>query len=521
MNFSISKLRLKLAAALILVALTFSNFQLVYGCVDDPIRPVFSFDSRPDDSLLEFANGKLGILKPDYARSYLIVAYRILNGYKFTKQETESLVKLWNYRLGLTEQTNENPAYKNYDELQNSLELWLKVRNKIPQIEKQELDKNIFWRNNDGEYDFFLNCNKSSFQTATNALENRLVKYAQKDIIEWAKGQDAVFSNCNKQGKIPEILPPNSPEWLIKDREYQIASALFYAGKFEESREKYEKISNDSQSVWQNTAKYMIARTYLRQASFDNNQAEIYLTEAEKQALQIINDSNQAEMHSNARELLSLVANRSRSEKHFQKYSKLLSQNVESNNLADEVETYINYLDYHGFKSETTDNKPKIEQTPKAEPTFWQRIWSYLFGETKNEVSAQLKTVGNQNESTSEDNEYSYPRKLRNSLHFYSDTKFTEISEIALQNELSEWIFSFQANDRDSFNYCYAKWIKTNKVQWLLATISNAEVEYENIDKLLSDSDSIPVTSPAFPTINYHAIRLLIEKKELEKLEQN
>lgn len=517
MGFSMSKFRLKLVAALILVALNFSNFQVVYGCVYDPIRPVFSFDSRPDDALIEFANGNLGILKPDYARSYLIVAYRILNGYNFTDNEKVALVKLWNYRLGLTAETDENPAFKNYDEQKKALTNWLNIRNKIPEIERIEADNNIFWRNNEGEYDFFLNCNKSSFQTAAETLANRQSKYEQKDVVEWVKGQDAVFSNCNKAGSIPENLSAEFPEWLRKDREYQIASALFYAGKLEESRIKYEEIAKDLQSVWQNTANYMIARTYLRQASFEKNQAEDFLVAAEKKALQIISDPSQSKMHSNARELLYLVANRSKSEKHFQQYSKLLSQNVESNDLGDEVETYISYLDYHGFKNETPKNAIKPNLPTKENPTIWQRIWRYLFGEAKTEESFQSPLINNQTESKSEEDEYPYTKKLRNSLHFYTDTKFSEISEIALQNEISEWIFSFQANDKDSFEHCYAKWIETSKIHWLLAAVSNAENEYENIDKLLIDSEAVPVSSPAFQTISYHAIRLLIERKEYQK----
>ena len=41
---------------------------------------IFTRPDRPDNPLAHFAAGQLGVIRPGYARSYLVVAYRYLSG---------------------------------------------------------------------------------------------------------------------------------------------------------------------------------------------------------------------------------------------------------------------------------------------------------------------------------------------------------------------------------------------------------------------------------------------------------
>ena len=60
---------------------------------------VFSFDQHPDLPLRSYAEGKLGIVQPSYARSYLYVAYRLIEGAGFNLIERNQVVDYWNWKL--------------------------------------------------------------------------------------------------------------------------------------------------------------------------------------------------------------------------------------------------------------------------------------------------------------------------------------------------------------------------------------------------------------------------------------
>ena len=83
---------------------------------------VFTYTLHPDYPLADFAGGKLGLLQPTYAPSYLVVAYRYLNGGKFTDGEQKSVENLWRARL----------AEYNYGAIPDadSTKVWLDARAK-------------------------------------------------------------------------------------------------------------------------------------------------------------------------------------------------------------------------------------------------------------------------------------------------------------------------------------------------------------------------------------------------------
>src|SRR5690606_29993181 len=60
---------------------------------------IFTFERHPDLPLRDYAAGRLGIVQPTYARSYLYVAYRWLNGAGMTPEEVEQADRYWTARL--------------------------------------------------------------------------------------------------------------------------------------------------------------------------------------------------------------------------------------------------------------------------------------------------------------------------------------------------------------------------------------------------------------------------------------
>src|ERR1700740_874241 len=63
---------------------------------------IFVFTKHPDFPLEQFAKGKLGVVSPTWARSYLVVAYRNLVGAPLSQTEANDVKALWEERLNLS-----------------------------------------------------------------------------------------------------------------------------------------------------------------------------------------------------------------------------------------------------------------------------------------------------------------------------------------------------------------------------------------------------------------------------------
>src|SRR5437660_5063020 len=76
-----------LLCALVSIAVLSLAFRPSFACGPFMLDAVFTFTAHPEFPLEKFARGELGIIQPTYARSYLFVAYRYLNGTGFSSQE--------------------------------------------------------------------------------------------------------------------------------------------------------------------------------------------------------------------------------------------------------------------------------------------------------------------------------------------------------------------------------------------------------------------------------------------------
>src|SRR6185369_16662589 len=134
------------------------------------------------------------------------------------------------------------------------------------------------------------------------------------NVRAWLTGQDAVFQNCQGGGALPEQLGPASPVWLRKDRDYQIAAALLYSLKFDEAKNRFEKIAADGDSPWQGTPEYLVPRTLVRQASLtDDSKKKSEIYDDAEQRLRILSN-RRTPLTDAAQKLLGLVEYRAHPE---------------------------------------------------------------------------------------------------------------------------------------------------------------------------------------------------------------
>src|SRR5690349_5120175 len=93
---SITRLHTFIAGLLTVVLLTTTS---ALACGPSMLEAIFVHTVHPVFPLERFAAGRLGVVQPSYARSYLYVAYRYLEGAPFTPDEQKGLTALWRERL--------------------------------------------------------------------------------------------------------------------------------------------------------------------------------------------------------------------------------------------------------------------------------------------------------------------------------------------------------------------------------------------------------------------------------------
>jgi hypothetical protein len=453
----------------------------VKACGPYTLAVVFSLRYHADFPLAEFTNGKTGIVPDSFDRMSLVVFYRQLNNLPLTKEEQKQVVNAMENDIFYRSGSDTSAGGSNPQGSPNSYENWLAARAEITG-EKRNIETE---RRVDGGYDYFTNCLPDAFNQATVALAVRRAFYGtDADVKEWVKGQDAVFANCENAVSLPETLNANAPEWLQKDRAYQIAAALFYQGKLTEARESFEKIAASEHSVWKNTAKFVIARTYIRQASFVQSaeeeaakaQAEkdrgAFLQKASDALENILKDNSMPEFHRSALRLLGLVKFRMIPDDRKNELAVILARSGENQNIYNDLTDYDWLLSYTSQRAEEKG----------------------------------LEFERKQAEQENREYDYNYHLKLR------------DIPANERKEDLTDWILTYQS--ADAFSHAFDKWKETGKLQWLAAAITKTDAKSSQLAEILSEADKVKSNSPAFATVRFHQIRLLLETNKRAEAKQ-
>lgn len=400
---------------------------------------IFVFTKHPDFPLERFAGGQIGILRPSYARSYLVAAYRILIGRSLSAKETTGLKSLWEDRLSY--------GWEFHDE--DWIKQWANARSKVPGAGAPLQIRAFRNREKPHEYESYLNCQQDAFVNAEATLNERIKQFGADSTVvrEWLVVQDTVFSNCGEGRQIPEPARPDQEPLIRADRAYQIAAANFYAGSFDEAKQQFDAIARDKSSPWREWAGYLAARALLRKGSFAEKQADgrPALAEAETRLNAILKDKSVATTHHSAARLLNLTRLRLHPEEKVHELAQAI------------------------IKKDSSDD-------------FKQTVWDYtvlldkFLGEEAEVSSAAL------------------PPELKD-------------------DELSDWIVTFQDESAEAWRHSIAQWEKTRSVPWLVVAMTKANGQHAKVEILLSAASKVDHSSPAFPSLTYHIVRLLIESK--------
>ena len=328
-----------IALSLVIVLL---NGTTALACGPFTLEAIFVHTVHPVYPLKAFAGGRIGVVQPNYARSYLYVAYRYLSGSSFSPSEQTALADLWKERLDFSEDEDGNPYYWSRG--------WLEARKKVPGVKDVGDIEPYRPREKPNEFENYVNCNKDSFDTAVKVLADRTAEYRgdTAPLLVWVNAQDQVFTNCNSGNSIPDPLPADVPLLERQDRAYQIAAAHFYSTNFDEAQKRFEEIAADEKSPWHFVAAYMVARTLIRKASLGApEQKQESLRNAESQLTKILADKKFAHHHASATRLANLVRLRLHPEERLHELARALTAKKQNDNLKQDLWDYTTLLDQY------------------------------------------------------------------------------------------------------------------------------------------------------------------------------
>jgi hypothetical protein len=240
-----------------------------------------------------FAQGHLGILKPGYRTRSLAIAFDYITHRTLPADDQRQAVavdKQFTNGWQADETSNQSAPPSGFT-------AWIAARSALGPVDgytpNADLDED---RSTPGDqYDTFPNCLDDAFATASHTLSTRSKTHGPHDpsVVEWTRGQDAVFSNCG-DGKprqffgpgnppppplaphLPASLTAANPLWLQQDRAYQIAAAHFYALDFNAAIANFRVIAADQASPWSVVSRYLVARSLIREASLADTQRSDY-----------------------------------------------------------------------------------------------------------------------------------------------------------------------------------------------------------------------------------------------------
>jgi len=547
-------------AVAVAAVMLLNSVPVVRACGPSYKEPIFVFKESPDLPFDEFTQGKIGILRPIMGRKTLVIAYRYLNGGTFSADEQDALV-----------QALKGTAPE--DDGSQALKTWINARKQFVK-EDQKLPE-IYTERPTGGYDFFPNCTKNAFEVAVDTLKDRARSYGAEDpnVKAWLAAQDTVFQNCSGEAQIPSELGAESPLWLRKDRDYQIAGAHFYSLNFDEARARFEKIAADDDSPWREIAEYLVARTLVRQASFaepETKKRELY-QRAETYLQNLATDSGKFSAAS--RKLLALVKYHLHPDERVVELGRMLTGGNDEH-LRQDLIDYVWLLDrFEARILKAEEDRTKKQENPTQQETASEsnidkepsnRFERFKRGETigitiylkkpdgtpdyskpieiefKYDVSeADILAAFEQKlgrkltaEETKEINEgrryalssrqwnVSPNRKWDNGgpsqyegCNYADCTKLTFdlIPAFLRSDELSDWILSFQTEDPRAYRRALAKWHKTDSHAWLVAALVKADKSSLGLPEIMRAGEKVSRDEPAYATVAYHLIRLKMD----------
>jgi hypothetical protein len=436
---------------------------------------VFVLKLRPDKPK-EFAAGSLGVLLPTYPRQDLAVAFRYLNGGTLSAAEQAAYEPSYSMNDPDWEKHWNQQAAGQKKSYPSPMDTWIASRSNYgpPAFVAQQKNSQLPDRLDGSDYYGLMppHCYGDAFRVATATLNARAKTWGDKspDLVDWLKGQDAVFANCIEGNTFMPPSPHDGASTLLKaDRAYQIAAAQFYAKKLDDARKGFEAIGQDAQSPWRGIARFVAARCIVQQA----------FNAGPKNDAALISIFDPKLMRQAADRLNSLLKENPPGISHH---------------------AIQNELDFVRIRIEPDARLRELSSAiegPNPDPDYRQHLTdlTWYLDSNLDELAIREDFQDDYNtDPTTKD--FSKP--------------YADLAKLRSDSTLIDWLITFQSPATEAKDHAIAEWQKTHTAYWLLAAISKATAQDTATPDLIAAAAEFKSDTPAAESFTYHRIRLLI-----------
>ncbi|MGA9364158.1 MAG: hypothetical protein WBW16_07285 [Bacteroidota bacterium] len=423
----------------------------VYACGPFFTEVRFAFSSKPGEPTKRFVQGQVGLVFPNFDNRYLELSFEYLAGKKYTPIQQDSIFTAW------------NPPEENYFDRHktDAIEQWKAARAKVPNHQWVEIQQYFSGQLRPGEYIEYLNINDDAFAHAAEVLEARIREFGidHPAIADWVHAQDQVFALGKGDSCIPVECDSHYPLVFHYDRFYQIASANFYARNFDLAKNQFMDLSRNQQNPWAKLCRYMAARTLIRKATLAYSQSGVVDTAMMEQAKihlqKMLSDTSMESFRMPVKRLLNFVLFR-----------------IDSDELLKEI----------GDTLLACSDRELARLVNEMSPDYYD--YCMLSGK----------------------------RDYRNSpKYLHIERRVVEAQRnVARSEEKTDWIWCFRSDDSLDYEHAMKRWNNRITSQaWFVCVFAKTRASDPRINQLLEHARSIPSSSPSYPMVQYHRIRLL------------
>jgi hypothetical protein len=304
------------------------------ACGPDFAVPTLTAAEGPDLPPEAYVAGRIGVILPSYNTVYLVIAYRYFSGRPLNSVEQQQFVLLWkHYHQPFESEATPNDARAKWEETRQKFERGAETNtlNSGERFAGQYAAASSL-----GTYDTYDNCLDDAYRTAEQTLHERAKQFGDQSAAfrSWLEAQNAVFQNCDggsasASSDLPEAAGASLPAVIRADRDYQIAAAYFYAGKWDEAEKRFSAIADDPSSPWRATAGLVVARCEIRKATLgtdDPAKQQKAFQVADAQLRKIVPDPVFASVKNSAERLRGFIEYRTRPDERLVELSNVLAQ---------------------------------------------------------------------------------------------------------------------------------------------------------------------------------------------------
>lgn len=432
--------------------------------------PDFSPDSfvrtMSPDKMADFAAGKLGVLLPTYTRWDLVAAYRYLSGNALSATEIAVYAP--------PPHSNDPGGRRIVSPRQDWKTVRASFSTAVPVLQvKGEFGHRVTGPT--GTFtSFYENCLDDAFRNAAATLTARAGAWGQAsaEVVDWVKGQDAVFANCEgAQPVLPADAPAGSSALLKADRAYQRAAALFYSARFDDAGKAFNAIAGDAASPWHGIAPFLEARCLVRQAFLSNVGFTLGMVGFDRGLMRQAADRLQALLK--------------------QDQTGISRQAIQSE------------LDLVRLRVEPGIRIRELAPAlagPEPDPDYLKHLIDicWIF-------DATLDYVPLREDFRAKGQSASQGQAPPN----FSKT-YTNLAAMRSVSPLIDWLVTFQSPAPEAKEHALAEWKKSHLPLWLVPAITRATEKDPDAPALITAAAQIDANSPGWETVTYHRIRLLI-----------